>query len=196
MAAAPRDAVVQYPGGIRVRYRWAGSGQGDEVFALSEAGGPLLDLGIVAAEAPDAVCRAELRVDTPAGPWTVRLASSIFDDPSALLWDEPGLLVVKYGFVTYGLGARSGDLLWSHRSRTPLVAVLGSPRLRNVIAQSEIETFALDAAGEVVWRLGHSDVVAAAELVAGRLVLTSYGGQVTALDPATGRPAGLGTGGG
>jgi hypothetical protein len=76
MAAAPRDAVVQYPGGIRVRYRWAGSGQGDEVFALSEAGGPLLDLGSVAADAPDAVCRAELRVDTPAGPWTVRLAST------------------------------------------------------------------------------------------------------------------------
>lgn len=187
--AAPRDAVVQYPGGIRVRYRWAGSGEGEAVFALSESGGSLVDLGEIVSTEPERLCRAELRVDTPAGPWTVRLASAIFDDPAALLWDEPALLVVKYGFVTYAFAAREGVLRWSHRSRTPLVAILGSPRLRHVIVQSEIETFALDAAGEVAWRLGHSDVVAAAELVGGRLVLTSYDGQVTALDPATGRPA-------
>lgn len=187
--AAPRDAVVQYPGGIRVRYRWAGSGEGEAVFALSESGGSLVDLGEIVSTEPERLCRAELRVDTPAGPWTVRLASAIFDDPAALLWDEPALLVVKYGFVTYAFAAREGVLRWSHRSRTPLVAILGSPRLRHVIVQSEIETFALDAGGEVAWRLGHSDVVAAAELVGGRLVLTSYDGQVTALDPATGRPA-------
>jgi outer membrane protein assembly factor BamB len=189
MAAPPRDAVVQYPGGIRVRYRWAGSGEGDAVFALSEAGGSLVDLGEVVSDEPERLCRAELRVDTPAGSWTVRLASAIFDDPAALLWDDPGLLVVKYGFVTYGLAARAGTLEWSHRSRTPLVAILGSPRLPHLIVQSEIETFALDTRGEVAWRLGHSDVVAAADLVGGRLVLTSYDGQVTALDPATGRAA-------
>lgn len=185
--APPRDAVVAYPGGIRVRYRWGGSGAAEDVFALSEAGGSLVDLGEVVSSEPDRLCRAELRVETPAGAWTVRLASPIFDDPTALLWDEPGLLVVKYGFVTYALAARTGELRWSHRSRTPLVAILGSPRLRHVIAQAEIETFALDPAGEVAWRLGHSDVVAAAELVGGRLVLTSYDGQVRALDPATGR---------
>jgi outer membrane protein assembly factor BamB len=187
--APPRDAVVGYPGGLRVRYRWAGSGQADEVFALSEAGGTLRDLGDVVSPDADRLCRAELRVDTPAGAWAVRLASPIYDEPTALLWDEPGLLVVKYGFVTYALAARTGELRWSHRSRTPLVAVLGSPRLRHVVAQAEIETFALDADGEVAWRLGHSDVVGAAELVGGRLVLTSYDGQVRALDPATGRPA-------
>jgi outer membrane protein assembly factor BamB len=195
--AEPRDAVVTYPGGIRVRYRWAGSGQGDAVFALSESGGTLTDLGTLVSEEPERLCRAELRVDTPAGAWTARLASPIFDDPAALVWDEPGLLVVRYGFVTYAFGARTGDLRWSHRSRTPLVAILGSARLRHVIVQSEIETFALDAQGEVDWRLGHSDVVAAADLVGGRLVLTSYGGQVTSLDPVTGLPAvALGTQGG
>jgi hypothetical protein len=46
---------------------------------------------------------------------------------------------------------------------------------------------ALDDAGSPVWRIAHSDVVADAELVGGRLVLTSYGGQLQAIDPATGR---------
>jgi outer membrane protein assembly factor BamB len=193
MAGQPHDAVVQYPGGIRVRYRWAGSGEAGAVFALTEAGGSLIDLGDLVSEAPDRLCRAEVRADTPGGPWTVRLASPIYDEPAAVLWDEPGLLVVRYGFVAYALRARTGELGWAHRSRTPLVAVLGSPRLPHVIVQSEIETFAVDAAGEVAWRLGHSDVVAAADLVGGRLVLTSYDGQTTALDPATGRAAALGT---
>jgi outer membrane protein assembly factor BamB len=196
MAGQPHDAVVQYPGAIRVRYRWAGSGEGDAVFALSEAGGSLVDLGEVVSETPDRLCRAELRADTPSGAWTARLASQIYDEPAALLWDEPGLLVVRYGFVAYALAARTGELRWAHRSRTPLVDVLGSPRLPHVLVQSEIETFAIDAAGEVAWRLGHSDVVAAADLIGGRLVLTSYGGETTALDPATGRAAPLGTGSG
>ena len=197
MAGAPRDAIVQYPGGLRVRYRWGGSGSADTVFALSESGGSLVDLGEVVSDEPDRLCRAELRADTPAGAWTVRLASQIFDDPSAVLWDDAGLLVVEYGFVTYALGARDGAMRWSHRSRTPIVAILGSPRLPHVLVQAEIETFAIDAQGEVAWRLGHSDVVSAAELVGGRLVLTSYDGQVTALDPTTGRSAdGMGTHGG
>lgn len=111
----------------------------------------------------------------------------MFDDPDGLLWDVPGLLVVRYGFVGYALDARAGTLRWRHRSGSPLVAVLGSSRLDHVLLQSEIETFAVDAAGEVVWRAAHSDVVAGAELVAGRLVLTSFDGQVRSLDPATGR---------
>jgi hypothetical protein len=36
--------------------------------------------------------------------------------------------------------------------------------------------------------VAQSDVVAAAELLGGTLTLTSYGGDVAALDPATGRP--------
>jgi outer membrane protein assembly factor BamB len=197
MPGEPRDAVAHYPGGIRIRYRWGGSGDADRVFALSESGGSFTDLGPLVAEDPDRLCRAELRADTPAGSWTTRLASPIYDEPAAVLWDEPGLLVVRYGFVTYAFAARTGDLRWSHRSRTPLVELLASPRLPHVIVQSEVETFAVDAAGEVAWRLGHSDVVASAGLVGGRLVLTSYGGQATAFDAATGRAAaGLGTVGG
>ena len=92
--------------------------------------------------------------------------------------------------MTYGLEARTGELRWSHRSGSPLVAVLGSSRLEHVIVQAEIETFAIEADGEVRWRVAHSDVVAGAEIVGGRLVLTSYGGLVSALDPATGRPTG------
>jgi outer membrane protein assembly factor BamB len=167
--------------------RWAGSGEAAAVFALSEAGGSLVDLGELTGQDPDRRCRAELRVDTPAGPWTVRLASLISDEPAGLLWDTEGLLVVKYGFHTYAFEARSGELRWSHRSASPVLVVLGSPRLPHVLVQSEIETFAIRADGEVAWRVAHSDVVTEAELVGGRLVLSSFAGEVQALDPATGR---------
>lgn len=183
-------STVQYPGGIRVGYRWGGSGTAGEVFALSEAGGPLTDHGPRVSSAPDAICRAELRVESPAGAWTARLASPIFDAPAGLLWDTAALLVVTYGFMTYGFEARTGVLRWSHRSATPLIAAFGSPRLDHVVVQGELETFALDASGEVRWRIAHSDVVAEAEFVGGRLVLRSYTGQMSVLDPSTGRPVG------
>jgi len=189
-ARQPHDATVGYPGGLRVRWRWAGSGQGDAVFALSEAGGSLEDLGSLVSSSFDALCRAELRVDGPSGSWTVRLASTVYDEPAGLVWDDAGLFVVKYGFHTYGFEARTGELRWSHRSASPLVAVLGSPRLPHVLVQSEIETFALEPDGTVGWRIAHSDVVAEAALVGGRLVLTSFGGQATAIDPLTGRASG------
>jgi len=185
-----RHRVVAYPGGLRASYRWAGSGDGASVFALTETGGPLTDLGEVSGPIPDRRCRAELRVETPSGPWTVRLASTISDEPAGLLWDTEGLLVVTYGFHAYALGARTGELAWSHRSASPIVALLGSPRLPHVILQAEIETFALEPSGEVAWRVAHSDVVAGAELVGGQLVLTAFSGQVRALDPLTGRGAG------
>ena len=189
MIAEPRHATIDYPGGVRVRFGWAGSGGGPAVFALTESGGPLTDHGPLAGAGFDTMCRAELRVETPVGPWTARLASPIYDDPAALLWDSEGLLVVTYGFMTYGFEARTGGLRWSHRSGTPIVVALGSSRLGHVLVQAEIETFAIDGAGEVAWRVAHSDVVTDAELVGGRLVLTSYGGQLTTLDPRTGRPA-------
>ncbi len=160
------------------------------MFALSEAGGSLTDHGPLVDADPDSVCRAELRVDTPAGSWTARLASRIYDEPRAVAWDTARLLVVGYGFHTYGFDARGGGLRWSHRAHTPLVAVLASSRLEHVIVQTEIETFALRADGEVAWRAAHSDVVTGAEMLGGQLVLTSYSGQVAALDPLTGRPIG------
>jgi hypothetical protein len=187
VTAEPRNATVGYPGGVRARWRWGGSGQSRAVFALSEAGGPLIDLGPRVAASPDALCRAELRVEGPRGAWSARFASTIYDEPSAVHWDTHGLLVVAYGFHAYGLDAATGDLRWEHRSGTPIVALLGSSRLAHVLVQSEIETFAIEPDGLVAWRIAHSDVVTAAELVGGRLVLTSYGGQLTSLDPATGR---------
>ncbi|MCI0583197.1 MAG: PQQ-like beta-propeller repeat protein [Chloroflexi bacterium] len=190
MTSAPRDATVGYPGGLRARWRWAGSGQAAEVFALSESGGTLVDHGPLAAEDPDARCRAELRIDGPGGAWSARFASTVHDEPAAAYWDSEALLVVKYGFHAYGLEARTGDLRWSHRSATPILAIIASPRLRHVLVQSELETFAVEADGSVAWRIAHSDVVTGAELVGGRLVLTSYSGQLNALDPATGRPSG------
>ena len=185
----PRDATIGYPGGIRARWRWSGSGQGAAVFALTESGGSLEDLGPLVSPSYEELCRAELRIDGPAGPWTVRLASTIHDEPAGLVWDDAGLFVVKYGFHTYGFESRTGVLRWAHRSATPLIAVLGSPRLPHLIVQSEIETFAIEPDGTVGWRIAHSDVVAAAALVGGRLVLTSYGGQASAIDPVTGRLA-------
>jgi hypothetical protein len=186
----PRNASVTYPGGLRARWRWGGSGSGAQVFALSEAGGTLTDHGPLVSATPDVLCRAELRVEGPAGAWTARFASTIYDEPAAVPWDTAGLLVVKYGFHLYGLEGRTGVLRFQHRSASPLIVLLGSSRLAHVIAQSEIETFAIEPDGTVGWRIAHSDVVTAAELVGGRLVLTSYSGQVMALDPATGRELG------
>lgn len=188
--AQPRDATVAYPGGLRARWRWGGSGQGPAVFALSEAGGALAEHGGIVAADYEALCRAEVRIDGPGGSWTARLASTIHDEPAGLLWDDHALFLVKYGFHTYAFEARSGELRWSHRSATPLLAVLGSPRLPHVIAQAEIETFALEPDGMVAWRIAHSDVVTEVEMIGGRLVLTSFGGQVSAIDPSTGRPTG------
>ena len=189
MPAEPHNAMVTYPGGLRARWRWAGSGQARDVFALSEAGGTLLDLGTHVSPDPDVLCRAELRIEGPRGAWTARFASTIFDEPAGLAWDEAGLLVVKYGFHTFGLDAASGELRWQHRSASPVLAVFGSSRLAHVLIQSEIETFAIEQDGTVAWRVAHSDVVTGAELVGGRLVLTSFGGQASALDPASGQPA-------
>lgn len=188
--ADPHDLTLTYPGGLRARWRWAGSGQAAAVFALSEAGGTLTDHGPLVADDPDERCRAELRIDGPAGSWSARFASTLNDPPSAVLWDSAGLLVVNYGFHAYGLESRTGALAWSHRSATPILAVLASSRLRHVLVQAELETFALDADGSVAWRIAHSDVVTGAELVGGRLVLTSYSGLLNALDPATGRETG------
>lgn len=114
----------------------------------------------------------------------------MFDDPQGVLWDTAGLLLVKYGFRLYALGARTGELAWSHRSPTPLVAVICSPNLEHCVLQSELETAALDGRGTVVWRATHNDVVTDARLVGGRLVLASYGGTNLVLDPVTGHSAG------
>ena len=96
---------------------------------------------------------------------------------------------MKYGFHTYAFDARSGDLRWSHRSATPVLAVFGSPRLAHLVVQAEIETFALEPDGTVAWRIAHSDVVTEAELIGGRLVLTSFGGAVSR-DRSVDRPVG------
>jgi hypothetical protein len=150
-------------------------------------GGDLTDHGTLVASDPDRLCRAEVRVETPAGAWTARLASKIFDDPVGAFWDEPGLLLIAYGFATYAFAARTGELRWHHRAGTPLVALLVSSRLPHVIVQTELETFALRPDGEVAWRVAHSDVVVAAQLVGGRIALASFGGQGSSLDPLTGR---------
>jgi outer membrane protein assembly factor BamB len=187
--AEPRNEVVAYPGGLRARWRWAGSGRGADVFALSETGGVLHEFGATITPAFEELCRAELRVDGPRGGWTARFASTIYDDPRAVYWDTERLLVVAYGFHTYGLDVDTGAATWTHRSATPIVALIGSSRLPHVIVEAEIETFAIEADGTVGWRVAHSDVVTDAQLVAGRLVLTSFTGEVTALDPRTGRIA-------
>ena len=188
-AREPQSRVSDFPGGMHVRATWGSSGQAAAVFALSEQGGGLIDhgaLGAGADGAPDRLCRMELRVETPAGAWAVRLASTIYDEPRALYWDAGQLFVAGYGFAVYAFGARSGDLIWSHQAGTPIVELIASPRFGHVIVQSEIETWAIRPDGEVRWRLAHSDVVAEAALMGGQLVLTSVSGETQAIDPATG----------
>jgi outer membrane protein assembly factor BamB len=189
VSAEPRNSTVTYPGGLRARWRWAGSGEGAAVFALSEVGGRLVELGTRVTDDPEPLCRAELRLDGPRGAWTARFASRISDEPRAIHLDDAGLLVVSYGFHTFGLDVATGEAGWEHRSGTPIVALLGSPRLPHVIVQAELETFAIEPDGTVAWRVAHSDVVVGAEMVGGRLVLTGYSGQLNTLDPSTGRSA-------
>ena len=160
------------------------------LFALTVEGGELVDHGSLGAPDPEAVCRAELRVEGPGGTWTARFASAIYDEPRAVLWDAPGLIVVAYGFRTYALDARTGELRWSHQGGSPIVTILASSLLDHVIVQAEVETFALAASGEVVWRLAHGEVVVQAGLVGGQLVLAAYNGEQISLDPVTGRAAG------
>ncbi len=183
----PHRSTVRYPGGLAARFRWTGTGGAAAMTALSEVGGTLTDHGPLVAEEPDRLCRAELRVEGPLGTWTARFASLVFDEPRGVLWDTPGLLLVRYGFRVYALAARTGELRWSRDSGTPLVALLASSRLGHVLAQSEVETLALDTQGEVVWRVPHAEVITDAELIGGRLVLTAWGGTHLALDPRTGR---------
>jgi outer membrane protein assembly factor BamB len=185
-AADVHRSTVRYPGGLTIRFRWAGTGYAADVFALSEAGGRLDDHGPLVSLDPDRLCRAEMRVEAPTGSWAARFASPIFDGPTAFFWDVPSLLVAKFGFRSYGLDARTGELRWSREAGAPIIDVLGSSRVGHVLVQSEIDTVALEADGTVVWRLAHSDVVTGAELIGGRLVLTSYTGQISKFDPRTG----------
>jgi len=189
-AAEPRSLITSFPGGLRVRATWGSSGQATAVFALSEGGASLVDrgaLGAGAEEDPDRLCRMELRIEHPGGAWAVRLASAIYDEPRAIHWDEGALFVVGYGFTVYAFASRSGELAWMHQTGTPVVALMASPRLEHVIVQSEVETWAIRADGEVRWRLAHTDVVGAAELLGGQLILTSISGATQSIDPATGR---------
>jgi hypothetical protein len=187
--AEARRQSVQYPGGLAARYRWGGTGSAEQVFGVSEATGQLTDHGPLESVDPDRLCRAELHVEGPLGAWTARFASLVYDEPQGVLWDTCGLLLVTYGFRLYALGSRTGELRWSHRSQTPMVAVLCSPDIAHCVAQSELETVALDAAGVPVWRATHNDVVIDARFVGGKLVLGSYGGTHLVLDPQTGHSA-------
>jgi outer membrane protein assembly factor BamB len=183
---------IQYPGGIAARFRWGASGHAADVFGISENSGTLSDLASLIRDSPsetDSLCRAELRVESPTGAWTVRFASEVFDAPQGVLWDTTGLLLVKYGFRLYALAARTGELAWSYSSGTPTLTVLSSTRLDHVLLQTELETIALRDSGEVAWRAAHSDVITEAQLIAGRLDLTTYGGQHVYLDARTGQPA-------
>ena len=185
-SAEVHRARVQYPGGLAARYRWAGSGQSALVFSVSEVGGRLHDLGSLVAAEPDRLCRAELRIEGPLGTWSARFASLVYDEPAGALWDTPGLLLVKYGFHVYALGSRSGELVWSRACSTPVIAVITSPRLDHALLQTELETLAVRTDGEVAWRAGHADVIVAARLVAGSLLLDTYGGQQVVLDSRSG----------
>ena len=188
MSDAERLAV-QYPGGISARYRWTGSGGGPALFGISEAAGELSDYGPLAGTNPDRMCRLELRVESPSGDWTARFASPISDEPQGALWDSAGLLLVKYGFVLYALRPRGGVLAWHYVSGTPVLAVLSSTRLDHVLLQTELETIALRADGSVAWRAAHNEVIVEAQLIAGRLDLTTYAGTHVYLDAISGHAA-------
>lgn len=164
----PHTSEVRYPGGLRARYEWIGPREGD------------------GAERSGRLCRAWLAVEGPAGSWSAAFDSSIFDEPQGLYWDTPGLLAIKFGFGVHAFDGRSGEERWVHDSPTPIICVLGSPRLPHLLVQSELETVALGEDGQIVWRVAHSDVVVEAALIGRRLVLTGYGGPFPPMDPLSG----------
>jgi hypothetical protein len=180
---------VQYPGGISARYRWTGSGGGDALFGISEATGEITDYGHLAGPDFERMCRLELRAESPSGAWTARFASPIYDEPAGALWDTAALLLVKYGFGLYAIAPRTGGLAWMHLSGTPTLAVIASSRLDHVVLQTELETIALRTDGDVAWRAAHNEVIVEAQLIAGRLDLTTYAGAPLYLDAASGRAA-------
>ena len=128
--------------------------------------GTLIDLGPHVSEDPDALCRAELRLEGPRGAWTARFASVIYDEPRALYWDTAGLLVVAYGFHAFGLDAGDrraalGAPLGDATDRAAGLSAAG-PRPRPVGARDVRDR----PDGTVAWRVAHSDVVTAADLSA------------------------------
>ena len=106
--------------------------------------------------------------------------------------------LLTYGALVAGVGAASAsahDVILTGLAGllagafSMAVGELTSVSSQSELVQAEIETFAIRGDGEVAWRVAHSDVVTAAELLGGRLVLSSFSGEVQAIDPATGRPA-------
>ena len=191
VAGEPRHTVIAFPGGLRASLRWAGSGRAAEVFALTEAGGPLVDLGELAGPDPDERCRAEIRrrdagraVDGPARLDDQRRAGGPavgLRGPARHQVRVPRLRV-RRADRRAGAGATGARRRCSSSSARPGCRT-SSPRPRSRPSRSRRD-------GEVAWRVAHSDVVTEAELVGGRLVLTSFDGQVRAIDPLTGRSAG------
>ena len=49
----PGRIAIQYPGGLAARIRWTGSGKGEAMFALTEAGGTLTDHGSSSVPSPN-----------------------------------------------------------------------------------------------------------------------------------------------
>ena len=153
---------------IRAACERAGGGAAADrapaVFALSEAGGALVDLSPVAAGSRAAVPRRA----APRGParrvvGALRVAHPRRAARAPLghrrrCWSSPT------GSTPTASRSRRARPRWDHRSATPIIALLGSPRLAHVIVQSELETFAIEPDGTVAWRVAHSDVVTAADL--------------------------------
>ena len=157
-----------------------------DAFGPTEASGELIDLGSLAGEESETLCRAELRAEGPLGEWTARFASAIFDEPRGVYWDVPGLLA--WPTASRSMPSEHAAASWHGTGEAARRSLRSSRRRGSTTSwhRAEIETVALDASGAAVWRVAHSDVVAEAEIVGGSLVLTSFGGQHQVLDPQTG----------
>ena len=116
------------------------------------------------------------------GAWSVRLASTINDEPAAQLWDTAGQLVLVRLPHVRAPGA-DGRAAVEPPFGDAVLAIFARHRGCGVVVQAELETFAIEADGTVAWRIAHSDVVTEAAMVGGRLVLTGYGGGVNAWTP-------------
>ena len=178
------------PAGCAPAGAGAAAARAPAVFALSEAGGTLIDLGAARRG------RSRCRCAGPSSGSRVRAARGRPASPRRsttsrrrCYWDTAGLLVVEYGFHAYGLDARPATRAGSTARRRRSSPCSGRRGCAHVVVQAELETFAIEPDGTVAWRIAHSDVVTAAELVGGRLVLTELRRPGQRARPATGRAA-------
>ena len=121
----PRNATVTYPGGLRARWRWGGSGPAPAVFALTEAGGSLIDLGPRSRPIPMPCAGRSSGSRDRAAPGRSGSRRSSTTTRVRCTGTAPGSWSSPTGSTPTASRPRPASARWDHRSASPIVALLG-----------------------------------------------------------------------